>query len=390
MSNTLNHVAAYAPAERSTSALGSLAICTVGELFGGVERHVLGMLAGLRRTGNVAQLILFHDGELAAQARAQGDIPIVLPGSNRSVLATSRRLARLLMEQGTSLVHVHGYKAAVYCALARVWHRFAIVKTEHGMPELIAGGMLDTLRDRAYHRLDAVAMQSTNAAICYVTRDLQNFRRRTHAGLRTAVVANGVERMEVEDFPRPPEFANHRFNAAIVGRLEPVKGHQFAIEALAADGRLRGVDLHIVGAGPTETALRALSEERKVADQVHFLGFRRNVYDYIAHCDALLMPSIHEGLPYTLLEAMALGRPIIASRVGGLAEVLDNGRTALLVPPGDVPALASALLRVCNERMLQRSLGETARSVQLEHYSLETMTQSYLSIYRDHLAACRN
>ena len=389
MDQTTVETPADTRAEHGRRELGPLAICTVGELFGGVERHVLGMLAGLRSAGHVAHLIVFHDGELAAQARAQGDIPLILPGSNRSLLATARQIAGLLAERNVRLVHVHGYKAAVFCAAARFWRRFAIVKTEHGMPEPMAGGLLGTLRDRGYHRLDAFAMRWTNAAICYVTRDLEVFRRQTHARLRTAIVPNGIAPMSGADFTRPPEYAHERLNVAIVGRLDRVKGHRFAIEALAMDGRQRKISLQIIGSGPTEAELRALVGERKLSDQVHFLGFRRNVYDYIAHCDALLMPSSHEGLPYTLLEAMALGRPIIASRVGGLAEVLEDGETALLTPPGDVPALASALLRLCDNSTLPQSLGATARSVQREHYSLETMTRAYLSIYRDHLSSGR-
>lgn len=389
MDQNLVEFPANTGAESGNCVLGPLAICTVGELFGGVERHVLGMLAGLRSAGHIAHLIVFHDGELAAQARAQGDMPVVLPGSNRSLLSTARQLAQLLADRHVSLVHVHGYKAAVFCAIARLWRRFALVKTEHGMPEPMAGGLLSTLHDRAYHRLDALAMRSTSAAICYVTRDLEVIRRQTHAGMRTAIVPNGIAPMRVTDYPRPPEYEHNRLNAVIVGRLERVKGHQFAIEALAADSRLRAVDLQIIGCGPTDAELRALASERQLSDQIHFLGFRRNVYDYIAHCDALLMPSLHEGLPYTLLEAMALGRPIIASRVGGLAEVLEDGRSALLVPPGDVPALASALLHLTGNSTLQDSLGANARSVQLEHYSLATMTRTYLSIYQEHLAACR-
>ncbi|MBK7665070.1 MAG: glycosyltransferase [Sterolibacteriaceae bacterium] len=372
-----------------TRQLTCVAICTVGELFGGVERHVLGMLAGLRSAGVSAHLIVFNDGELAAQARSQGYEPIVLSGSNLSLPLTARRLAQRLAERGIELVHVHGYKAAVFCACARIWHRFAIVKTEHGMPEPMVGGMLATLRDRTYHALDSIAMRATRACICYVTRDLQSFRSSAHRGLRTAVVPNGVAAMNPDDFPRPPEYSRDRLNLAIVGRLDRVKGHRFVVEALAADERLRNVDLQIVGSGPTEEELRELVANRKLSSQIHFLGFRRNVYDYIAHCDVLLMPSLHEGLPYTLLEAMALGRPIIASRIGGLAEILEDGATALLTAPGDVPTLASAILRVCRDHALRQSIGAAARALQREHYSLDSTTRAYLAIFEDHLATCR-
>lgn len=362
----------------------TVAICTVGELFGGVERHVLGMLCGLRSAGVAAHLFLFHDAELAAQARSQGDSPVILPAYNRRLLPTARALAILLAERSVDLVHVHGYKASVFCALARFWYGFAIVKTVHGLPEPMGASRIAMLRDRAYHVLDRYTTKACDAAVCYVTQDLQ---RTDPSGERLTVVPNGVAPMNAAEFPRPPEYCDERLTLTIVGRLEPVKGHRFAIEALTGDQRLRNVDLHIIGSGPAEEELRALASVAAVSDQVHFLGFRRNVFDYIANCDALLMPSLHEGLPYTLLEAMALGRPIIASRVGGLAEVLQNEVSALLVPPQDGQALASAIQRFSEEPALRSRLGRNALTLQRERYSLDAMTSSYLAIYRRQIAS---
>ena len=97
----------------SDSVLRRVAICTVGELFGGVERHVLGLLSGLAARGVSAFLLLFHDGELAAQAREQGVEPVILPNQNRSLPATCRLLANMFEQWQVRIVHVHGYKATV-------------------------------------------------------------------------------------------------------------------------------------------------------------------------------------------------------------------------------------------------------------------------------------
>jgi glycosyltransferase involved in cell wall biosynthesis len=128
--------------------------------------------------------------------------------------------------------------------------------------------------------------------------------------------------------------------------------------------------------------LRTLAEARGITSRVHILGFRRNVFDYLAHCNVLLMPSQHEGLPYTLLEAMALGIPIVAARVGGLAEVIQDGSTGLLVPPQDSAALTRAILRLYEDPALRSRLGEQARLLQQTRYSLQAMTERYLAIYR--------
>jgi glycosyltransferase involved in cell wall biosynthesis len=359
-----------------------VAICSVGELFGGVERHILGLLGGLQLHGIETLLVLFHDGELAAQARAQGFEPIILPNRNRSIWAISQILASILRQRQIRIVHVHGYKATVFCALARFWYRFAMVKTEHGLPEPMTGRPLRALRDRLYHFLETTATCMTAATICYVTEELRVHHARAHAGLQSTVIPNGIVNMDRAQFKRPPELRENWFNLAIVGRLDTVKGHYVAIEALATPSVPPDAHLQIIGVGPMESRLRELVEVRGVADRVHFLGFRRNIYDYLAHCDVLLMPSLHEGLPYTLLEAMALGTPIIASRVGGLAEILRDGITGQLTPPGDPISITRAIVEFQRDSEYRRRLGKNAQHLQRVMYSAGTMASCYEAIYR--------
>lgn len=367
----------------NSKSVQSIAICSVGELFGGVERHILGILEGLCVYGVATTLLLFHDGELAAQARHLGVEPVILPNYNRSLLTTSRKLAQLLKRHQIRVVHVHGYKATVFCMLARYWYPLSMVKTEHGLPEPSDGRATLALRERLYKLLDNAATRMARARVCYVTNELLTHYTHAHSGLRVTVIPNGVANLDRDRLQRPPEFREDWFNLVIVGRLDSVKGHHLAIQAAASENLPRNLHLHIVGVGPCEPVLRALAEHNKIAQRVHFLGFRRNVYDYIAHCDALLMPSLHEGLPYTLLEAMALGIPIIASKVGGLAEVLQDGDTALLVQSGDAEVLAQAIARLHKEPRLRCKLGEHARRCQQMHYSLQAMTRRYLSIYQE-------
>lgn len=366
----------------SAGKLERIAICAVGELFGGVERHVLGLMSGLAVRGVRTLLVLFHDSELAAQARVQGVEPVILSDRNRSVLATSRQLARLFKQREIHVVHVHGYKATVFCAVARNWFSFRMVKTEHGLPEETVAGAMHSLRNRLYYLLESAATRIAHATVSYVTKDLRTHYRHAHLGLRTTVIPNGVANMDRAQFPCPPEIDKGQFNVALVGRLDIVKGPHTAIEAVASKHMPEGIHLYIMGTGPCEMELRALAKARGIANRVHILGFRRNVYDYLAHCDVLLMPSVHEGLPYTLLEAMALGIPIIASRVGGLVEVIQDGNTGLLISPQDPKALAEAICRLHAEPGVCFQLGDQARRLQQAKYSLEAMAERYLEIYR--------
>ncbi|HVY07555.1 MAG TPA: glycosyltransferase family 4 protein [Burkholderiales bacterium] len=364
-----------------------VAICTVGELFGGVERHVLGAMTALRALGIQPLLLLFHDGELAAQARRDGVEPVILPASNIKLPSTSRAIADILRTRDVRLVHAHGYKAMVFVAAARRLHRFCVVKTEHGLPEAMSGRPVSVLRDRSYHLLDRVATRATRAFVCYVTDELRRHYDRAQTGYGEIVVANGITAPDRRTLRRPQEFHEHRFNLIIIGRLDSVKGHEVAIGAIAHLGAAADVDLHIVGTGPREAALRDQAISAGVADRVHFLGFRRNIFDFMAFADALLMPSMHEGLPYTLLESMGLGLPIIASNVGGLKEVLEHEVNALLVQPRDVDGFAHAISRIRAEPDLRRRLGENARRLQETDYSLLAMMEKYLNVYRQCLGA---
>jgi glycosyltransferase involved in cell wall biosynthesis len=338
---------------------------------------------GLVAQGVSVMLVLFHDGELAAQARGQGIEPVVLSNLNRSVFTTSLQLARLFKQHNIHAVHVHGYKATVFCALARKWFHFSMVKTVHGLPEPMAAGQIRAFRNRLYYFLECAAVRMAHATIAYVTEDLRSHHRRAHRDLRTMVIPNGVANMDRSQFPRPPELHHDWFNVIMVGRLDIVKGPHVAIQAIASEHVPQDVHLSIIGTGPCETELRILAETLGVTNRVHLLGFRRNVYDYLAHCHILLMPSLHEGLPYTLLEAMAFGIPPIATHIGGLAEVIRDGITGLLVPERDPASFARAIQQLHMDSELRMRLGEQARALQRSSYSLQTMAKHYLEIYRE-------
>lgn len=364
----------------ATLNMGPVGIFSVGELFGGVERHILGLLSALDARSLTTTLFVFHDGELARQARLQGAEVVVLPSANSLVIATARALSQQLLKRGIRLLHVHGYKATIFAAVARRWNYVSIVKTEHGLPEIV-NGQGPQVKARIYHWLDTLTTKRSVDAVCYVSQDLRAKLPKLPNRISTSVIANGVDNAVRTSFPRPIEFNTDHFNLAVVGRLEPVKGHTYAIASLANAITPENVHLHIIGTGPLEAQLRRCAQTRNVASRIHFLGFRSNIYDYLAHCDALLIPSLHEGLPYTLLEAMALAKPMICTRVGGLAEVLQDRVTAILVPAGDAPALASAIRLLHQDHELRQSLGQAALTVQQLHYSLDAMISRYLAVY---------
>jgi len=359
-----------------------LAICSVGELYGGVERQILDLCAFLDRSGAGTPLVvLFHDRELARQLRETGIDPVIISGRNRYDFGMLGRLKDLLMENRINVVHAHGYKATIACGLIKDQVGFRLVKTEHGKREGTPANFLPWLKGLANFRLDQFITRRKVDFVAYVTRDIQGFFDRYHMGLARDTVHNGIDPLDSGSRPRPDDLPEGGLNFGIVGRVTQVKGIPFAIEALARPETGGSINLVILGTGGMTEELKDLAQESGVADRVYFLGFKSNIHDYLAHLDALMMPSFHEGLPYTLLEAMSLGKPVIASRVGGLQEVLEDGRTGFLVDVGDVAGLSRAMNSLAGSGEIRSKLGEQGRKEQAEKYTLAIMGQKYLDCY---------
>ena len=291
-----------------------------------------------------------------------------------------RRLGELFTRHGIRLAHVQGYKAAVNTALAA--GDFSMVSTLHGQGEPNWRRPREFVKDQVYRTLEAWACRRRRAAVCFVTADLQRRHGWRYGSLAQSTVCNGIAPLDPGNFPtRPAELVPDRLHALMVGRLTPVKGIPFAMEALASLAPDVPWQLNLVGEGEERGDLEDVVGRFGLRDRVAFHGFRRDIFALMAHSDLLIMSSLHEGLPYTLLEAMSLGLPTLASDVGGLAEVLSHEETGLLVPVGDVDSLASALQRLGRDGELRSRLGANAAREQRRAYTLRAMGEGYLSAY---------
>jgi glycosyltransferase involved in cell wall biosynthesis len=353
-----------------------------GEIFGGAERQILSLLRYLRCRSVNATLLVFNDGALVKLARQNGIETVVLNAHNSAVnLRALRCLRRELINRRIQVLHIHGYKAAVYGALAQQGLAITTIRTEHGMIESSGRG-LERLRPKFYRLLENVAGQITRTTFAYVTNDLRKRCLGEHANGRGVVIYNGIESSEITLSDAPPsEFEPGHLHLVIAGRLEAVKGIETAITAMTDEHMPAHARLHIVGSGPLMGDLQRQVTQLKVDDRVRFLGFRTDVYNLIGHAGALLMPSLHEGLPYTLLEAMVLETPVLASAVGGLAEVIQDGRTGLLFPPSKPASIAAAVQTLASNPTLAEQLAKRALADVKERFSLEMMGEQYLRLY---------
>ena len=167
-----------------------------------------------------------------------------------------------------------------------------------------------------------------------------------------------------------------------VGRLEPVKGHRYLLQALAMlSAEFSQLRCLIVGEGRERDALEAEAARLGLSRIVHFAGFRNDVADLLIESDLFCLPSLSEGIPYAVLEAGALGLPLLASAVGGVTEILTHGDTARLVPPADATALARELRWFLEHRAPAAALGQSARALVRARFGPTAMIAGTLAAY---------
>lgn len=212
---------------------------------------------------------------------------------------------------------------------------------------------------------------------------------------RVLRICNGVDHRKFSPAERQSVgAAPERFVIGAVGRLQTIKGHATLIEAV--DRLLRAqpekrdvVRLRLVGDGPLRADLERDAAARGLADVVEFLGERDDVPRLLRTFDVLALPSLAEGISNTILEGMATGLPVVATAVGGNPELVDDGKTGLLVPAGDAERMAAALAKYLNAPELKLRHGREARAEVERRFSLDGMVERYRSLYHSLLAARR-
>jgi len=173
------------------------------------------------------------------------------------------------------------------------------------------------------------------------------------------------------------------FTGRIVGR----KGLDILIPAFARNSELTlSSRLLIVGTGPYEQRAKEMVSDLGIGDKVRFLGHSSEVARYYQTSDIFVLPSYAEGMPNSLLEAMACGLPVIASRIGGVVDVVEDGKSGILFEPGNVSELASAIVRLLRDDELRQRLGTEARKRIVENFSIEKVAEEYIELYEEIIA----
>jgi glycosyltransferase involved in cell wall biosynthesis len=193
-----------------------------------------------------------------------------------------------------------------------------------------------------------------------------------------AVIPNGLN---LADFPPAPSPVHGRpFTVAFLGRLTQEKGVPILLGAVESMKDGSNIQWLVAGDGPFRANVEAATQQAD--SRLHYLGFRENVLPLYHSSDLVVMPSLSEGHPMTALEAMACGLPVVASRVGGLPEIVIDGETGVLVPPDDVGALTGALRALASDPRAARTMGAAGRRRVETEFTLERMLARVVAVYQ--------
>jgi L-malate glycosyltransferase len=363
---------------------------TLGHVLHRLDRAGAEVLASalsrrLRDRYRFVFLCLDGVGPLGEQLADEGFAVLDLKRRPGLDLSVARRIRQAVVDHRIDLLHAHQYTPFFYAALSRRLSASPpILFTEHGRhypdQRKIKRVLANRLLLKSSDRITAVGHFVKRALI-----DNEGI-----AQSRIEVIHNGID---PADFPPADPDSRARARATLgigencplvmqVARFHPVKDHETAMRAFAlVTEKIPNARLCLIGDGEQRQALEAMSAELAIHDHVLFTGVRADVTDLLPAADLFVLSSLSEGISVTLLEAMAVGLPIVATEVGGNPEVVEHDVTGLLSPRSDFRALAENLTTLLQAPARCKAFGDAGRARLLERFTQERMHRGYINLY---------
>lgn len=361
--------------------------------YGGPEKQIIEHLKRLDTSAYSSMLVSFlEDGranEILEKARLAGIAHQGIRMASPLDLNAWRNLKRIVREKAVDLLCVHGYKSTVMGS----W----IYKTLN-VPTLAfsRGYTTENFKVASYELLDRFALRFASGVVCVSEGQRRKLEAQGVRAKQVWVVHNAVSPPDpILEFRIARARIFSRFELPVdsllcvtAGRLSPEKGHEDLLLAIAAMGeRASGCSFLFCGDGPCRHRLEQRARALGIWERVRFAGFVRDLQDIFQAMDLLVLPSHTEGLPNVVLEAFACGKPVVATSVGGVPELVENGRNGVLVPPGEPGVLGEAIVRCITEPSLREAYGRGAQSTVRSRFTFEQQTRGLESIYAEILQA---
>lgn len=343
---------------------------------GGAERLVVDLLEATDKVCfEVAALSLYPEMGtiLEKEIKRKGLCVYFLDKHFGMDLSMFPKIYRFLRSFRPDIVHTHRYVLR-YTLLPALFCRIPVqVHTVHNLASREV--------DRPGKIIHWVAFRLASVVPVSISGEIANTVRSVYGqNIKTPVIYNGIPVQKFSSVPPPMDKEN--LVILHIGRFAPQKNHRLLIEAFALTLReYPHMQLWLAGDGSLRPAIEQTVKEKGLESQVVFLGIRDNVPELLRQCDMLVLSSDWEGMPITVLEAMAAARPVVATAVGGVPELVDDGVNGLLVPPGDAEVLAQGIVKLARDPALRYKMGMAGRRKALDRFDIAHTAREYEMLY---------
>jgi len=357
--------------------------------YGGPEKQILQHLVRLNKDRFQGMLVSFIEGdtknEILEEAESQGIQHHGIPMSGPVDFRALWHLLNILQTAQVDLLCTHGYKATVMGALAGRLKKVPVIAFSRGYTaEDRKVAFYESLERRALEHVHGIVAVSNGQATRL--RDLGVRNRRVWV-VHNSVSTNG----DCQEYGTHRRAVFDRFGiksssrlVVSAGRLSPEKGHQYLVQAIAAmNGNMGNAIFLFCGEGPCKDELERKARDLGIAKRCRFVGFRRDLQQIFSAMDLLVLPSLTEGLPNVVLEAFACAKPVVATSVGGVPEVVQDAKNGFLVPPRNPRALATAISKVLSMGEHLQNMGKYGYDNIKSDFSFEVQARKLESIYDD-------
>jgi glycosyltransferase involved in cell wall biosynthesis len=342
-----------------------LAVCHIasGDRWAGAEVQIANLLNNLSGNEKIQVCaIVLNEGRLAEEARRCGLEVKVISERDKSFFQIYSEAAGFLKGRGISVLHSHRYKENLLASfLAWRCDIPVVIRTQHGLPEPFTG--LKRYKHGLIQFLDRLTARYATDCVIGVSAEMRDHLIRQVGSHRVSMIHNGLDVTRVysgastQEAKKKLGVQESCWVLGTAGRLEPIKRLDIFLEAACRISvRFPDARFLVAGTGSEEARLRELARTFGIEDRVLFLGHRDDIHDVLRAMDVFVLSSDHEGLPMVLLEALHLGVPVVARRVGGIPEVIQDGINGTLVDSGDSAALAEACLDILSDEPRRRRL----------------------------------
>ncbi|HEU4603409.1 MAG TPA: glycosyltransferase [Steroidobacteraceae bacterium] len=347
---------------------------------GGAERVVVNLANALAQSNDVAIVCTKRIGALRDQLSDAVKVEC-LDKREGNDFRLPQKLANCIRSFRAEVVHSHHWGVLLDAGLAVAHANDAVfVHTVHGKYPSYSPGLISRTKKQLRHFLERRVSRRAESVVC-VSEELIDYVQREVGIARNKlrVIVNGTS---IADPVQRASGGSEELTLVTVGRLAAVKNHALLLRAFAllhAQG-LR-LQLKIVGDGPERGKLEAQVRATGIQDRVEFLGFRSDVSAVLASADVFVLSSISEGLPMAALEAMQVSLPIVATRVGGMPQVVSEGTNGFLVDSGNAEQLADRIRFLAEHRGVLVEYGKASRALLVRNFSAATMVDAYKRVY---------